>query len=140
MEIETKQFRHHYSEWGKLVFAEGNHDVPFEIKRVYYICDVPNGVRRGFHAHKHLEQYLICVHGECKVLLDDGESKGIVLLNDPKEGIYVGPGIWREMYDFSEGAVLLVLASMYYDENDYIRNYNTFLKYKKGAEHDNTIC
>lgn len=140
MKIDTMQFRHHYSEWGKLVFIEGTHDFPFDIKRTYYICDVPKGIRRGFHAHKQLEQYLICVHGECKVMLDDGESKETVLLNDPKEGLYVGPGMWREMFDFSPGAVLLVLASMYYDENDYIRDYNEFIKYKAGKNNENTVC
>lgn len=134
MKAETKDFRHNYSEWGKLVFIEGNHDVPFDLKRVYYICDVPTGVRRGFHAHKQLEQYLICVHGECKVMLDDGTNKEVVLLDDPKKGLHIKPGMWREMYDFSEGAVLLVIASTYYDESDYIRDYNDFLKFKAGRE------
>lgn len=134
MDIEIKHFRHHYSEWGKLIFIEEMHDIPFEVKRVYYICDVPNGVRRGFHAHKQLEQYLICIHGECRILLDDGKTKRTVLLNNPESGLYVSPGMWREMYDFSDSAVLLVLASEYYDESDYIRNYNDFLKYKAGKE------
>ena len=134
MEIGLKQFRHSYGELGKLVFTESEKDIPFKINRVYYICDVPAGVRRGFHAHKQLEQYLICVHGECKILLNDGEEESVVLLNDPKTGLYVGPGMWREMFDFSEGAVLLVLASEHYDESDYIRNYDQFIEYKRGQE------
>lgn len=144
MKIEVKNFRHHYNALGKLIYAEGEQDFPFPIKRVYYICDVPKGIRRGFHAHKNLEQYLLCVHGECKILLNDGIHEETVLLNDPRKGLYVGPGMWREMYDFSEGAVLLVLASEHYNENDYIRDFNKFLSYKveqRGEEHcDDSIC
>ena len=133
MEIELKEFRHHYSDWGKLVFVESEEDIPFTVRRVYYICDVPRDVRRGFHAHKKLEQYLICVNGQCKILLNDGITEKIVVLDNPHEGLYVGPGMWREMYDFSEGAVLLVLASEHYTEDDYIRDFDEFLKYRRSC-------
>lgn len=129
MEIETKEFRTSKNQTGALTFIEGCKDILFEINRVYYIYDVAPGERRGFHAHKTLEQYLICVHGSCKILLDNGMEQSTVQLADPNEGLYVGPGTWREMYDFSDGAVLLVLASDYYTEDDYIRDYQAFLDY-----------
>lgn len=129
MEIQKKFFNKRNNDTGKLTFLEAKRDIPFDIKRVYYVYDVAKGERRGFHAHKELEQYLICIHGSCKILLDNGTEKKSVLLDNPSEGLYLGPGIWREMYDFSEGSVLLVLASQYYEENDYIRDYNDFITY-----------
>ncbi len=90
--------------------------------------ETKEGVRRGFHAHRSLEQILICISGSCKVLLDNGSEKKTVSLEKPYEGLYVAKDIWREMYDFSKDAVLLVLASEYYNEEDYIRDYDTFLK------------
>ena len=118
---------------GKLVFLESCKDIPFEIKRVYYIYGVKKGASRGFHAHKKLEQVYICLNGSCKVLLDDGKDKAEVVLDSPSEGLYFGSRVmWREIYDFSEGAVLLVLASDYYDEEDYIRDYSDFIKYVGG--------
>lgn len=129
METEIKKFRSNRNKTGALTFIEGGRDVPFEVKRVYYIYDALPGERRGFHAHKSLEQYLICIHGSCKVLLDDGTEKKTIELSDPSEGLYVGHGVWREMYDFFDEAVLLVLASDYYTEDDYIRNYQMFLDY-----------
>lgn len=91
--------------------------------------DTVDGVRRGFHAHKCLEQILICIHGSCKILLDNGKEKEIVSLDKPYEGLYVSNDMWREMYDFSPDAVLMVLASEFYDESDYIRDYDEFIKY-----------
>lgn len=129
LEIIKKSFHRRGGTAGSLSFLEGSRDVPFAIQRVYYIYDVAPGERRGFHAHKKLEQYLICVHGNCKILLDNGKERETVLLSDPNEGLYVGAGLWREMYDFSDGAVLLVLASAYYTETDYIRDYQSFLDY-----------
>lgn len=128
MEIIKYVFTAHGDERGQLVSVEGKRDFPFSVKRVYYIYDTLPGVRRGFHAHKNLEQILICVHGSCKILLDNGYEKSEVILDKPYEGLYISNDIWREMYDFSEGAVLLVLASEYYDEVDYIRDYEDFLK------------
>ena len=121
-------------ERGILVVVEGEQDIPFEIKRVYYMYDTAQGVHRGFHAHRNLKQILICIHGTCKILLDNGAEKKIVPLEKPYEGLYVASSMWREMYDFSEDAVLMVLASEYYDETDYIRNYDEFLDFVNGEE------
>jgi dTDP-4-dehydrorhamnose 3,5-epimerase-like enzyme len=115
-------------ERGNLIALEGNKNIPFEIKRVYYIYGTEKGVRRGFHAHKNLKQIAVCVSGSCKFLLDDGEKKEVVLLDSPDKGLFINKMIWREMFDFSENCVLIVLASDYYDESDYIRDYDEFLK------------
>ena len=95
--------------------------------------DTGEGIHRGFHAHKTLKQILICIHGSCKVLLDNGQEKKIVSLEKPYEGLYISHNMWREMYDFSPDAVLMVLASEYYDESDYIRDYDQFLNSVKEA-------
>lgn len=129
MQIMKYMFQQHGDSRGQLVALEEFKDIPFEIKRVYYMYETGEGVRRGFHAHKTLEQILICIHGSCKILLDNGSEKKIVPLEKPYEGLYVSNDMWREMYDFSPDAVLLVLASEYYDESDYIRNYDKFLEY-----------
>ena len=128
MQIVKYVFQQHGDERGQLVALEEHKDIPFEIKRVYYMYDTGEGVSRGHHAHKSLEQILICIHGSCKILLDNGEEKKIVSLEKPYEGLYIKNNIWREMYDFSPDAVLMVLASDYYKEEDYIRNYEVFLK------------
>ncbi|MBR1817083.1 MAG: WxcM-like domain-containing protein [Lachnospiraceae bacterium] len=129
MDIKKYEFQIHGDDRGQLVALEEMKDIPFEIKRVYYMYDTIEGVRRGFHAHKCLEQILICIHGSCKVLMDDGDEKAEVLLDKPYEGLYISNAIWREMFDFSPDAVLMVLASEYYDEADYIRDYKAFRKY-----------
>lgn len=129
MQILKYVFQQHGDDRGQLISLEEFKDIPFEIKRVYYMYDTGEGVRRGFHAHKSLEQILICIHGSCKILLDSGKEKKIVSLEKPYEGLYVPNDMWREMYDFSPDAVLMVLASEYYDERDYIRDYDEFLKY-----------
>ena len=128
MQIMKYVFQQHGDERGQLVALEGYKDIPFEIKRVYYMYDTGEGVRRGFHAHKKLEQILICIHGSCKILLDNGKEKKVVSLEKQYEGLYVSNDMWREMYEFSPDAVLMVLASEYYDEADYIRDYDEFLK------------
>ena len=128
MQVVKYVFQPHGDDRGQLVALEEFIDIPFEIKRVYYIYDTLEGVTRGYHAHKSLEQIMICIHGSCKVLLDNGKEKKIVPLEKPYEGLYVANNMWREMYDFSPDAVLLVLASEIYDESDYIRNYDDFLK------------
>jgi dTDP-4-dehydrorhamnose 3,5-epimerase-like enzyme len=115
-------------ERGSLIALESNKNIPFEIKRVYYIYGTKKGVRRGFHAHKNLRQVAVCVSGSCKFLLDDGENKEIILLDSPDKGLFIDKMIWREMFDFSDDCVLMVLASDYYDESDYIRNYEEFLR------------
>mgnify|MGYP000748902595 CR=1 FL=1 len=111
---------------GQLVAIEENKQIPFEIKRVYYIYGTEKGVARGFHAHKELNQLAICVAGKCKMLLDNGVSKSTELLDSPSKGIQIPPMIWHEMHDFSEDCVLLVLSSEHYDETDYIRDYEEF--------------
>ena len=131
MKIKKYIFLPHGDDRGQLVAIEEFKDIPFVVKRIYYIYDTQNGVRRGFHAHKKLEQILICVHGSCKIHLDNGTETEEVLLDKPFEGLYISNNMWREMYDFSEGAVLLVLASELYTEADYIRNYDEFLKFVK---------
>lgn len=128
MQVVKYMFQPHGDDRGQLVALEEFKDIPFAIKRVYYMYETEKGVRRGFHAHRTLEQILICIHGSCKVLLDNGEEKKIVPLEKPYEGLYIGSDMWREMYDFSEEAVLMVLASELYDESDYIRNYDEFIK------------
>lgn len=127
MDITTYNFQIHGDDRGQLIALEEMKDIPFRIKRVYYMFDTKEGVRRGLHSHRTLQQILVCVSGECKVLLDNGSERKIVLLNKPYEGLYIGPDMWREMYDFSDDAVLMVFASEYYDESDYIRDYQEFL-------------
>ena len=129
MQIIKYAFQQHGDDRGMLVALEEFSDIPFEIKRVYYMYDTKEGVRRGFHAHKSLEQILICIHGSCKILLDNGNEKKIVSLERPYEGLYVANSMWREMYDFSTDAVLMVLAAEIYEEEDYIRDYDEFLKF-----------
>ncbi len=131
MDVIKYQFPPHGDERGQLVAIEALKDLPFEVKRVYYIYNTLSNVRRGFHAHRNLQQILVCVHGSCKIHLDDGTDTAEVLLDKPYEGLYIANDMWREMYDFSEGAVLLVLASEYYDEADYIRSYEDFIKLVK---------
>lgn len=128
MRVVKYAFQQHGDERGQLVALEEYNDIPFEIKRVYYMYDTKKEVHRGFHAHRSLEQILICIHGACKVLLDNGYEKKIVFLEKPYEGLYIANDVWREMYDFSNDAVLLVLASDYYNEEDYIRDYEMFIK------------
>lgn len=134
MQIVKYQFQQHGDDRGQLVALEQFKDIPFEIKRVYYMYDTGENVRRGYHAHQNLEQILICIHGSCKVLLDNGFERKKVFLEKPYEGLYVPNNMWREMYDFSSDAVLLVLASEYYDEDDYIRDYQQFVDFAQKKE------
>ena len=116
---------------GNLTPIEGSGDVPFEIKRIYYLYDVPSGESRGAHAHKELQQLIIAANGSFTITLDDGDNKKVFTLNRPYQGLLIVPGIWRDLDDFSSGAVLLCLASEHYIKEDYIRDYQEFLKYKK---------
>ncbi len=129
MTYKIINFQKHGDERGMLIALETTKEVPFEIKRVYYMYDTIQGVRRGFHAHKKLQQILICTSGSCKIHLDNGKETAEVTLDKPYEGLYVTNDMWREMYDFSSDAVLMVLASEFYDESDYIRNYDEFINY-----------
>lgn len=127
MDCRLINFKIRGDERGSLIAVEGNQDVPFEIKRVYYIFNTKTDVPRGFHAHKHLEQILVAVKGSCKIKIDDGVNTEIFELSHPDKALYVGKNQWREMYDFSEDCVLLVLANEHYDEREYIRDYEEFL-------------
>ena len=138
MEIKIVKFEEHGDSRGTLIALEQMINVPFEIKRVYYMYNAVPGVRRGFHAHKQLKQILVCVKGSCKILLDDGTEKVEVCLDEPNKGLIIESHLWREMFDFSDDAVLMVLASELYDESDYIRNYEEFLEYVK--ENQNNEC
>lgn len=129
MEIQLINFETKGDEKGSLVALEENKNIPFTIKRVYYIYGTKEGIRRGYHAHKKLSQVLVCVIGSCKVLLDDGKTKQNVTLESPATGLLMKRHIWHEMYDFSSDCVLMVLADEHYNESDYIRNYPDFLKY-----------
>lgn len=115
------------SDEGYLCFGEGERNIPFEIKRFYYIFDVKNGATRGKHAHKQNLQMLFCIKGRVKIILDDGSEKEEVILDKPNEGVFLNKMIWHEMVDFSDDAMLLIFASEYYDEGDYIRDYKDFL-------------
>ena len=122
----------HHSEKGNLTVVENSKTIPFGVRRVYYLYDIPGGESRGAHAHKELKQLVIAASGSFDVVLDDGNVKRTITLNRPYQGLLIVPGIWRELINFSSGAVCLVLASHKYDEKDYIRDYSNFLKYKNG--------
>ncbi|WP_312739402.1 FdtA/QdtA family cupin domain-containing protein [Cedecea neteri] len=131
MKIEFIPLQMHGDERGSLVALEETKNVPFEIKRVYYMFNTQDGIRRGFHAHKKLIQLAIPVRGSCKFLMDDGSEKLDVILDNPASGLLIEPMVWHEMYDYSEDCVLLVLASDHYDESDYVRDYEQFKRMVK---------
>jgi hypothetical protein len=118
---------HH--ENGKISVLENNQNIPFDIKRVYYLYDVPYGSERGGHAHYELEQYVVAACGSFTFVLDDGTKIREVFLNSPQKALHIKPGIWREIKDFSSGSICLVLASHQYSEKDYMRNYKDYLKF-----------
>lgn len=122
--------QHHSDRKGNLSVVENGSTLPFDIKRVYYLYDIPGGSSRGAHAHKELEQLIVAASGSFTVTLDDDKQKRSFFLNRPYQGLYVKPGIWRELEDFSSGAVCMVLANDIYKEEDYIRDYDVFLKYR----------
>lgn len=127
MQIRIIQLQTHGDERGALIALEQGKNIPFEIKRVYYMYKTLEGVRRGFHAHKNLKQVAIAVRGTCRFLLDDGKERIELLLDNPAQGVLIESCIWREMFDFSDDCVLMVLADQLYDESDYIRDYAHFL-------------
>lgn len=131
MQVIKYMFQPHGDGRGQLVALEEFKDIPFRIKRVYYMYSTAADAVRGHHAHKKLEQILVCIHGSCKIRLDNGRENKTVPLEKPYEGLYVANNMWREMYDFSTDAVLLVFASELYDESDYIRDYDEFLAFVK---------
>ena len=131
MEIKIIQFQNHGDDRGSLVSLEKIENIPFDIERVYYLFSTKDGVRRGFHAHKNLKQLAIVLKGSCRFLLDDGKEKVELLLDNPAQGLYIDSLIWREMFDFSDDCVLMVLADAVYDESDYIRDYDKFIEVVK---------
>lgn len=122
--------KHHSNRKGNLTVVENGKTLPFDVKRVYYLYDVPGGESRGSHAHRDLEQFIVAASGSFKVTLDDGNCKRSFMLNRPYQGLYVKPGMWRDLDDFSSGAVCMVLASEVYQAEDYIRDYDDFLKFR----------
>lgn len=122
--------RHHSQRKGNISVVQNGDTVPFDVKRVYYLYDVPGGESRGSHAHKGLYQLIVAASGAFRVTLDDGKVKRTFILNRPYQGLLVKPGIWRDLDDFSSGAVCMVLASEVYQEDDYIRDYDEFLKFR----------
>lgn len=116
---------------GNLTFIEGGNHIPFDIRRVYYLYDVPGGAERGGHAHKELHQLIIAMSGSFDVLINDGKESRRIHLNRSYSGLYVCPMIWRELDNFSSGSVCMVLASNVYDEADYYRNYDEFLRNRR---------
>lgn len=128
MQIKIIPLQMHGDDRGSLVALEEKHNIPFEIKRIYYMFKTKEGVRRGLHAHRKLKQVAIAVRGSCRFVLDDGKERVEILLDNPAQGLLIESCMWREMYDFSEDCVLMVLADQLYDETDYIRDYDKFLE------------
>lgn len=123
--------KHHSDRKGNLTVVQNGVTVPFDIKRVYYLYDVPGGESRGSHAHRELSQLIVAASGSFRVVLDDGSTKRAFVLNRPYQGLLVKPGIWRDLDDFSSGAVCMVLASEVYQPEDYIRDYDEFLSFRQ---------
>ena len=123
--------KHHSDRKGNLTVVQNGITVPFDIKRVYYLYDVPGGESRGSHAHRELSQLIVAASGSFRVVLDDGTAKRAFVLNRPYQGLLVKPGIWRDLDDFSSGAVCMVLASEVYQPEDYIRDYDEFLSFRQ---------
>ena len=126
--------KHHSDRRGNLTVIENGSSFPFDVKRVYYLYDVPGGESRGSHAHRNLEQLIVAASGSFKVTLDDGTYKRTFFLNRPYQGLYVKPGMWRDLEDFSSGAVCMVLASDVYRADDYIRSYDDFIAFRNNCQ------
>ncbi|MNF39255.1 TDP-4-oxo-6-deoxy-alpha-D-glucose-3,4-oxoisomerase [compost metagenome] len=126
--VKLIDFREIADTRGALVALESGQDIPFEIRRVYYLYQLSNSFHRGFHAHRKLEQVAVCLSGSCSFLLDDGLNRQTLKLASPAQGLRIEPMVWHEMFDFSSDCVLMVIASEPYDESDYIRDYEQFVK------------
>lgn len=120
-----------HNDAGNITVVENDINIPFKVKRIYYLYDVPSGEKRGGHAHFELEQFIIAASGSFDVILDDGKNRKRVTLNRPNLALHIVPGLWRELDNFSSGSISMVLASHKYDENDYVRKYSNFKKLKK---------
>jgi len=130
MEVKLLKFDEIKDNRGALVAIEGNKNIPFGIKRIYYIYGANKNTVRGKHAHRDLNQILICISGSCKILLDDGNEATEILLDRPNLGLFIGGMTWREMFNFTEDCTLMILADEYYNKNEYIRDYSEFRKIK----------
>lgn len=119
-----------HNQAGNITVLENNKSIPFQVKRIYYLYDVPMGSERGGHGHYELEQFIVAASGSFTIVLDDGKDKKHLFLNNPSEALYIKPGIWREIINFSSGSICLVLASQEYTEKDYIRDYDKYLQWK----------
>ncbi|WP_243039778.1 sugar 3,4-ketoisomerase [Dyella sedimenti] len=142
MDIERIPLQKHGDSRGMLIALEQDRNVPFEIRRVYYLFATKGGVHRGMHAHRNLNQLAVTVRGSVTFLLDDGSGPHEVVLDDPSQGLLLRRMVWREMYDFSDDCVLMVLADQFYDPADYITDYDLFLREVAGAGHsgDRAAC
>lgn len=127
MNINMISLQKHGDERGSLIALEDTKNIPFLIKRVYYMFNTKLGVKRGFHAHKKLKQVAIAVRGSCRFILDNGSERVEIILDNPAQGLLIESFMWREMYDFSDDCVLMILADNHYDESDYVRDYNVFV-------------
>lgn len=130
-EIKIRTVENPDPAYGGLSFVEAERDIPFDIKRMYFIYETEQGIHRGFHAHKLNWQLLFCPYGKIEIILDDGTERQSVLLDEPSKGLILHPGLWREMIWRQTGSVLCVAASEYYDPDEYIRSYEDFLAYKR---------
>ncbi|HDC4278023.1 sugar 3,4-ketoisomerase [Enterobacter cloacae] len=131
MNVQFIELQTHGDERGALVSLEHSRNIPFDIKRVYYMFDTKEGVERGFHAHRDLKQVAIVLRGSCRFILDDGKERIEILMDNPAQGLLIDSVVWREMKHFSSDCILMVLADKLYDEGDYIRNYEDFLEVVK---------
>lgn len=138
MEIKIIPLQAHGDDRGSLIALEEENNIPFEIKRVYYMFNTKDGVRRGLHAHRKLKQVAIAVRGSCRFVLDDGTERVEILLDNPGQGLLIDSCMWREMYDFSKDCVLMVLADSHYDEGDYIRDYDEFMRVASNGQNTST--
>lgn len=136
MDYKILDFTIYPDERGKLSSLSVNNEIPFDIKRIYYVWDMPSEAIRGGHAHKNLDEVMVCLHGSCDFVLDDGKEKITVTLDRPNKGLYIKANLWRDFRNFSKDCVVILIASELYDTGDYIRDYDEFLKLQKESNNE----